>query len=116
MEAYIKLNEIVKSHPTWHRTEIRNLAQSEYFLLYNNDKSLLANVLPKRNKPKVYSKNWEAEDERLCHALLQLGGINNMSLTTLDRKVNGHGNLLRNRTKLPKVSTLLASSKKKANL
>jgi hypothetical protein len=111
MEAYLKLREIVKSHPTWRRTEIRNLAQSEYFLLYNNDKSLLANVLPKPNKPKVYSKNWAAEDERLCHALLQLGDINNMSLTTLDRKVNGHGNLLRNRTKLPKVSTLLASSK-----
>jgi hypothetical protein len=107
MMAYRKLQELKQQHPTWNRTDIRKQDQSAYFLLYNNARSLIENVLPKPLKPNTYAKDWKAEDIRIYNVLLSIDNINSMSVSEIDRRVNGHGNLLRNRKKLPQTAQLL---------
>lgn len=106
--AYSKLSALVKANPEWGRTQLRKSAQAAYAVLYNHDRDLLNKVLPQAAKPKPYAKNWQSEDERIYRALNALDDISSDSLSSLDRKVDGHGNLLRNRTKLPMTSELLS--------
>lgn len=94
----------VYNPPELNRIELKNTAQGAYFALYNHDKKLLDRVLPMPLKPTTYSKDWRAEDDRLYSALSRLGNPGNSSMSALDRKVNGHGNLLRNRDRLPVVA------------
>lgn len=106
--AYLTLSALVKANREWGRTQLRKSAQAAYALLYNHDKELLNKVLPQAAKPRPYAKNWQSEDERIYRALNALDDISSDSLSSLDRKVDGHGNLLRNRSKLPKTSAILS--------
>lgn len=106
--ACLTLSDLVKANPEWGRTQLRKCAQAAYAVLYNHDRDLLNKVLPQAATPKPYAKNWQLEDERIYRALHALDDISSNSLSSLDRKVDGHGNLLRNRAKLPKTSDLLS--------
>lgn len=112
LAAYRKLAALSQKYPDWPRTKIRKLAQSEYHYLYNHDKSLLEKIMPKALKPMGYSKDWKAEDIQIYNALKCIDNINSMSVSEIDRRVNGHGNLLRNRKKLPQSSELLRAMDK----
>ncbi|MCJ8321363.1 MAG: TnsD family transposase [Colwellia sp.] len=105
--AYEKLIELRKEHPDWNRTKLREAEQAAYFMLYNHDKSLIERTLPQPLKPAPYKKNWKAEDERLCLAVLRLKAVDIVSITSIGRKINDHGYLRTAIDKLPKTHELL---------
>lgn len=108
MAASETLKQLVSKHPELCKTKLREHAQAEFALLYHHNPVLLNSLMPAPQKPKPYSKNWRQEDERLHAALSDLPDFGNMSITEIDRKINGHGNLLRRKDKLPKTWALLA--------
>lgn len=112
LQAFLKLKALSRKYPDWPRTRIRSLAETEYLYLYKHAKALIEQIMPRPQKPKAYAKDWNAEDTRIYYALLSIDNIDSMSVSEIDRRVNGHGNLLRNRTKLPLTAQLLLSKGK----
>lgn len=108
LSAYRELETIRKANPLWCRTRVRKNAQSAYFTLYNNDKSLIDKVMPQKTRPSTPPKNWQEEDERILQILKGLNDLCAMSLCEIGRRVNDHGNLRRRISKLPKSAMFLA--------
>lgn len=109
MAAYRELESIHKAHPSWCRTKIRNHAQSAYFVLYYNDKSLIDKVMPVKIKPVAPPKDWAMEDERILKNMKALGNLSSRSLTEIGRLVNDHGYLRTKIYNLPKSALLLGN-------
>ncbi len=107
LAASNRLKEITRKHPNWNRTRIRMYAEADYFILYNNNKSLIEEILPKALKPKTCYKDWEQEDNRLFQAISKIENIEVLSLTAIGRLVNDHKYILRSIEKLPKTQALL---------
>tara|TARA_R110001583_G_scaffold89968_1_gene231501 strand:- start:1397 stop:3013 length:1617 start_codon:yes stop_codon:yes gene_type:complete len=107
MAAYRELESIRIAHPNWCRTEIRKQAQSAYFILYYNDKSLIDKVMPKKIKPAAPLKDWDIEDERILKNMKDLSNLPLRSLTEIGRLVNDRGYLRRKITQLPKCERFL---------
>lgn len=108
LSAYRELETIRKANPLWCRTRVRKNAQSAYFTLYNNDKSLIDKVMPQKARPSTPPKNWQEEDERILQILKGLNDLCAMSLCEIGRRVNDHGNLRRRISKLHKSAMFLA--------
>jgi hypothetical protein len=70
-------------------------------------KALLEKIMPMALKPMGYLKDWKSEDVRVYNALNCIDNINSMSVSEIDRRINGHGNLLRNRKRLPQSAQFL---------
>jgi len=102
-----KLIKIREEHPDWNRTQLRKAEQAAYFVLYNNDKSLIEKLLPKPLKPAVYKKNWQVEDERLYIAITKLKSVESESISSIGRKINDHSYLRTAIDKLPKTHGIL---------
>ena len=102
-----KLIQIRKEHPGWNRTQLRKSEQAAYFVLYNNDKSLIEEILPKPLKPGPYRKNWKVEDERLYLAITKLKAVESESISSIGRKINDHSYLRTAIDKLPKTHGIL---------
>ncbi|UDM62911.1 TniQ family protein [Pseudoalteromonas piscicida] len=115
LAASQRLEAICKKSPSLNRTQIRKLAEADYFILYNHDKSLIENILPKPLKPKRYYKDWEKEDSRLFNAISKIEDIELLSLSAIGRLVNDHSYILRSIDKLPKTRQLLVNSGKIIN-
>lgn len=109
LAACQRLEAISKKSPDLNRTQIRKLAEADYFILYNHDKSLIEKILPKPLKPKRYYKDWEKEDNRLLEAISKIENIESLSLSAIGRLVNGHSYILRTIQKLPKTRQLLVN-------
>lgn len=107
LAAYQRLEAISKKYPGLNRTQIRKLAEADYFILYNHDKSLIEEILPKPLKPKRYCKDWEKEDARLFDAISKIENIEPLSLSAIGRLVNDHSYILRSIEKLPKTKSIL---------
>jgi hypothetical protein len=101
------LTAIRKEYPNWNRTQIRKYAESDYFILYNHDQSLIEEILPSPLAPKRYYKDWNKEDSRLFQAISKLENIESLSLSAIGRLVNDHSYILRSIEKLPKTRQLL---------
>jgi hypothetical protein len=112
LAAYQRLEAISKKSPGLNRTQIRKLAEADYFILYNHDKSLIEEILPKPLKPKRYYKDWEKEDARLFDAISKIENIEPLSLSAIGRLVNDHSYILRSIQKLPKTRQLLINLRK----
>ena len=102
-----KLINSRKEHPDWNRTQLRKAEQAAYFVLYNNDKSLINEIFPKPLKPTPYKKNWKAEDDRLALAVLKLKAVDTASISSIGRKIDDHGYLRTAIDKLPKTRSKL---------
>ncbi len=102
-----KLIQIRKEHPDWNRTQLRKSEQAAYFVLYNNEKSLIEEILPKPLKPEPYRKNWNVEDERLYMAITKLKSVESESISSIGRKINDHSYLRTAIDKLPKTHRIL---------
>jgi hypothetical protein len=106
-KACKRLVELREKHPDWNRTQLRKAEQAAYFILYNHEKSLIERILPQALKPMPYKKNWKAEDERLCIAVLKLIAVDTDSISAIGRKINDHGYLRTAIEKLPKTRSKL---------
>lgn len=64
--------------------------------------------MPKPLKPTPYTKDWKAEDDRILEAIEAPGDIEEQSISSLDRQIDGRGRLLKGRLKrLPKTRKFL---------
>jgi hypothetical protein len=100
LAACKKLKSVKNDHPDWSRTRIRIEAQAAYFMLYNHNKDLIDDILPKPQKPYGYQKDWAEEDQRILWELKQIENIQQYSLSALGRIINDHGHLHRKLHKL----------------
>jgi hypothetical protein len=69
-------------------------------MLYNHNKDLIDDILPKPQKPYGYQKDWAEEDQRILWELKQIENIQQYSLSALGRIINDHGHLHRKLHKL----------------
>jgi hypothetical protein len=106
-----KLKKVKKEHPYWNRTQIRKQEQAAYFMLYNNNKALIEEILPKPIKAQVKGKDWEDIDSELSEKILAIKGYENMSISAIGRAINDHKYLNRKLDKLDKCRELLEKLK-----
>lgn len=106
-EAKKKLKTVISEHPDWMRKDIKKACSREFFCLYHHDRKSLERLLPVKTHPILNEKNWDEEDVRMAYAMKTLGGIENMSLSQIDRLVTGHGRFKKRLDKFPKSKQIL---------
>jgi hypothetical protein len=76
-------------------------------MLYNNNKALIEEILPKPIKAQVKGKDWEEIDSVLAAKILAIKGYENMSISAIGRAINDHKYLNRKLCELDKCRQLL---------
>lgn len=105
------LLEMMKQHPNHTRTQLRQLVQKEYGLLYKCDKKWLLETLPANEKRQYHGhKLWSRRDKELLPQLkgfIRLALHDNNDLPSqyeIDQALGGHNWFNRTTKKLPSCS------------
>ncbi|AVJ56730.1 hypothetical protein C5610_10815 [Idiomarina sp. OT37-5b] len=102
------MQKAIKQYPTHSRTQLRQLIQKEYGLLYKYDKKWLMDTLPANEKRKYQGhKLWPRRDKELLPQLkgfIRLAFHDNKGVPSqyeIDQALGGHSWFNRAQDKLP---------------